>query len=234
MNLHIRDNLSALSTHAHSGAGGDGASTITPVHVTLGAGMLQQSKGADIASANALALGGDGNYYHVTGTTQVNTITTKQAGTVIWLEFDSTPTVRHQAGAIVLQGAANWVASAGSVLTLMSEGSGVWREIARASSTTQTMGYAWVTPRPDLYNPGTFPADYSDGAAGNVAAMSFSFTIPTDLNTMVVATTYRVGGSSASMLGAFSSLTPGVIATVTDTVGGGGAKWYGMLVQWRA
>lgn len=61
-------------------------------------GRVCGAKGADVASANDITLGYDGNLYYITGTTQVNTIsaTNWTAGSKITLIFESGITVAHQ------------------------------------------------------------------------------------------------------------------------------------------
>jgi hypothetical protein len=104
--------------------------------MSIATGRIQGSKGADVASANAMTLGIDGNYFDITGTTTINTIsgTGWSAGSIITMQFDSTPTVTHAAGGsgqMFLTGAGNFSATAGDTLTLICEGT-AWREIARA------------------------------------------------------------------------------------------------------
>ena len=98
-------------------------------------GVLQGFKGADLTSANDMAVPA-GNYVDVTGAVQINTmaVTGLQAGTVITLQFDGAPTVKHAtagAGAqFALAGSVDFTASAGDTLTVVYDGS-VWREMAR-------------------------------------------------------------------------------------------------------
>jgi hypothetical protein len=119
------------------------ASTLKTDDSLIVVGRVQQSQGADVASANNLVLGSDGNTFEITGTTQVNLISnlTWQNGSKVTLLFTSTPTVKHaQATAttnitILLAGAVDFVATAGDTLTLvLSEigGTQAWREISRA------------------------------------------------------------------------------------------------------
>jgi len=106
-------------------------------------GRVLESQGADVASANDLTLGSDGNCFEITGTTQINaiTITGWKNGAIITLLFASTPTVKHNTSGgantavILLAGAADFSATAGDTLTLrLSEigGTQAWREIGRA------------------------------------------------------------------------------------------------------
>jgi hypothetical protein len=106
-------------------------------------GRVLESQGADVASANDLTLGSDGNCFEITGATQINAITTSgwQNGTIITLLFTSTPTVKHNTSGgggtavILLSGSADYVSTAGSTLSLrLSEigGTQAWREVGRA------------------------------------------------------------------------------------------------------
>jgi hypothetical protein len=236
LNLHLRDNLSVLGAHTHTGAAGDGSANIAPTTITMG-GAIYQRRGADVTSASTLAIGTDGNYFWVLGSSTVNAITSRAAGTVIHLRFENGSTINHVPGALHTQTGSNWVAAAGSMMTLVSHVSGQWLELSRATSTASTMGYAWLIP--DVIDGAdawatrsiAFGAPARFGSAQNTA--TFTFVIPTDMTTMVSANVYRVGGGIVSVLGAFSTLTPGAIATVSDTIGGSGS-WYGLLVQWRA
>jgi hypothetical protein len=50
--------------------------------------QINLSKGADVASAGALTLGTDGNYFDITGTTTITSIATLGIGTQVTLHFD--------------------------------------------------------------------------------------------------------------------------------------------------
>jgi hypothetical protein len=88
------------------------------------------AKGGDVASANNLTLGTDGNVFHITGTTQINAITTAnwQAGSEIILIFNASLTVKNNTAGgggtavIKLAGAADFSATADDVLTLIWDG----------------------------------------------------------------------------------------------------------------
>jgi hypothetical protein len=95
-------------------------------------------KGADIVSAATLSLGGDGNYFDVTGTAGITAISLRQAGTLIILQFDGAVAITHNATSLRLIGATNYTTVAGDILCFISEGSGNWREFARASAGATT------------------------------------------------------------------------------------------------
>ncbi len=85
------------------------------------------SKGADVASAAALTLGDDGNYFDVTGTTAITSIATVGVGTVIKLHFDGSLTLTHHSTDLVLPGAANITTAAGDEAEFVEYAAGDWR-----------------------------------------------------------------------------------------------------------
>jgi hypothetical protein len=130
----LHDKFVVLGVHSHGGGSGEGSADLVPHSVTMAAGSLQQAKGADLATitANAIALGTDGDYFNVTAaSTTINTVGARQAGARVLLRFTNAQTVHHDGGTIILQTGVDWAAAAGSVLELVSEGAGVWREVNR-------------------------------------------------------------------------------------------------------
>jgi hypothetical protein len=95
-------------------------------------GTVEWDTGADVASAAALALLTDGNYFDVTGTTTITSVSSKAIGTRILLHFDSALTVTHNATTLVLAGGVNFVAAAGDHLDLVSYDGTNWREFGRS------------------------------------------------------------------------------------------------------
>lgn len=85
------------------------------------------SKGADVASANALTLGIDGNYFDITGTTAITSIGTLGIGTVIKLHFDGILTLTNHATDLILPGGANITTAAGDEAEVVEYASGDWR-----------------------------------------------------------------------------------------------------------
>lgn len=100
---------------------------------------LSYNKGANVASAGDLTLGGDGNVFSITGTTTINAITTTDwvAGSEVILIFASTPTVSNNTAGgantapILLAGGANFNATANDVLRLVYDGTN-WIEVSRS------------------------------------------------------------------------------------------------------
>ena len=89
------------------------------------------SKGANIASATAVTVGLDGNFFHITGVATITSFSSVQAGTVIALEFDDACTTTYNATSLILAGLESQTWAAGDILVLISEGSGNWRELFR-------------------------------------------------------------------------------------------------------
>jgi hypothetical protein len=230
----ISANLNALSTHTHSGVAGDGSSALVPVSITMGAGMLQQSKGAAIASisGSTLTIGSDGNYFNVTATGTINAISpTKQAGTIILLKFVNGMTINN--GGLVLQSGGNWAAPAGSVLVLISDGSGAWTEVTRWVGGTIPKGNLWLRPSGAYtaagvaIDPVLFPSPaptgpYTPYPLNATELAFFDVPVPDDYAALVSAKVHYIGVASgarawkgASSLGAVGA----AYNAVTNSVG---------------
>jgi hypothetical protein len=102
-------------------------------------GRLKTAKGSDVASADEITLGANGNCFDVTGALTINHInkTDWPAGTVVILQFDASATVTHNAGtpegteaSILLAGAVPFTASPDDTLQLYFDGV-TWREVSR-------------------------------------------------------------------------------------------------------
>lgn len=89
--------------------------------------ILKLKKGADVASAAALALGDDGNYFDITGTNAITSINSKGVGSVVRLHFDDALTLTHHATDLILPGGANITTAAGDEATFVEYASGDWR-----------------------------------------------------------------------------------------------------------
>ena len=90
--------------------------------------QIQWSQGADVASATALAVLTDGNYFDVTGTTTITSInTTGGVGTLIKLHFDGALTLTHDATDLILPGGANITTAAGDEAEFIEYATGDYR-----------------------------------------------------------------------------------------------------------
>lgn len=85
------------------------------------------SKGVDVASASALTLGTDGNYFDITGTTAITSISAISVGTVVKLHFDGILTLTHHATDLILPSGANITTAAGDEAEFIEYATGDWR-----------------------------------------------------------------------------------------------------------
>lgn len=92
-------------------------------------GTLQWDKGADVASAPALAVLSDGNYFDVTGTTGITSINASQSqpGTVIKLHFDDAVLITHHGTNLIMPNAANYTTGAGDEIEFIEYEAAKWR-----------------------------------------------------------------------------------------------------------
>ena len=89
--------------------------------------QIRESKGSDVASAAALTLGTDGNYFDITGTTAITSIDTLAVGTIVVLHFDDILTLTYDATDLILPGAANITTAAGDEAVFVEYATGDWR-----------------------------------------------------------------------------------------------------------
>lgn len=116
-------------------------------------------EGAALASASTLILGTDGDFFHVTGTTGITSLSGSQSQVV--LVFDSALTITHS-GTLILNSAVNATTAAGVVMGFVYEGSGAWREMFRSS------------PQATVGQNGTIPMALSTATAGIRYVFPFS------------------------------------------------------------
>lgn len=162
------------------------------------------AKGADVASATALTLGDDGNYFDITGTTTVTSIATKGAGTVVKLHFDASLTLTHHATDLILLGGANIVTAAGDEAEFIEYATGDWRctNYTRASDNWVDVASATTT---DI------------GAAASENVRITGTTTITGLGTVAAGTFRRVRFAGALTLtyNATSLILPGAVSITT-------------------
>jgi hypothetical protein len=165
-------------------------------YLALTGGRWEEAKGADVASANNLTLGNDGNTFKITGNTQINAITTAnwQAGSRIYLIFASTPIVKHNTtggagtAVIILAGGVDYTAAANDILSLIYDGTS-WHEVGRKLAATGNL---------NIYN--------SNGTL-------------TSERTVDVGTLYRVTFSGSNSVVAGSTI--GILRAVNNSTGFG-------------
>lgn len=100
---------------------------LTSAGVYTNTGSIQLNKGADIASAAALPVLTDGNYFDVTGTTTITSINTTKVGNVIRLHFDGILTLTHEATDLILPTGADIVTATGDEAEFIEYATGDYR-----------------------------------------------------------------------------------------------------------
>lgn len=93
---------------------------------TVFSNTVSFSKGSDLASAATLTLGADGNYFDVTGTTDISNISGRGVGTTIKLHFDGALTIINSSN-IENIGAINVTTAAGDEMEFIEFAEGQWR-----------------------------------------------------------------------------------------------------------
>ncbi len=159
---------------------------------------IRWNKGTDIASASALTIPKDGNYFDVTGTTTVTSITTLGVtGMPIIFRFTGILTLTHHATDLFLPGAANITTAAGDHGIFIEYASGDWRCISfipatvgiltaatqaqqEAASSTST----YVSPGRQQYHPGHPKGWVRFNGTGTLAIVaSYNVNSVTDIQT---------------------------------------------------
>jgi len=129
---------------------------------TLGVtGAVSMGKGADVASATALPVLTDGNYFDVTGTTTITSINTIGAGTVIRLHFDGILTLTHHATDLILPGGLNITTAAGDEAEFVEYAAGDWR-----CTNYQSVG--------SVYSEGTFTPTLQDDSLSDAESQTYT------------------------------------------------------------
>ena len=170
-------------------------------NIATNGSQSQWSKGSDVASNSALAVGTDGNYFDVTGTTTITSInTTGGAGTVIKLHFDGACQLTHSSTNLILAGAQNFTTEAGDELEFVEYGSGTYRQT----------GWCLAGTKPGGGGGGAFLGEGASGASvGNSGDI-----IRVNENTLNTSQT-MVATDNGSCTGPFS-IASGVTLTLAD------------------
>lgn len=133
------------------------------------------AKGSDVASGTSISLGTDGNFFDITGTTNIETITIKQAGTVVWLHFDGALTLVDNTGNLELRGN-NITVAAEDIVGLVSDGTN-WNIIDYNSLPTD-LNITSQAQGDIIYFNGTNWVRLAKGTASQILAMNSGATAP--------------------------------------------------------
>lgn len=182
-----------------------GANTFTGIQTH--SAQVRWAKGADVASANALTLGTDGNYFDITGTTAITSIGTLGVGTQVKLHFDDALTLTHHATDLILPGGANITTAAGDEIELVEYASGDWRMVGgvKADGTAWVAGAAntgsttFLGANVTLNNTATY---FSGPNTGSIGASGQTWLI------IAVGCAYDTGGASKFCMRIYDGTTP--------------------------
>lgn len=157
--------------------GTDDVGTTTTRWDQVYADELFANKGADVASAaSSFALGEDGNYYDITGTTNLDSIAAQTVGKVVALQFDGILTLTD-GGNLKLHG--NFITAAGATLVLQSDGTD-WYELSRAGGNYIVQGAFTADALSTLTGNITATADIDVGGVLTTDGINASVIIVTD------------------------------------------------------
>jgi hypothetical protein len=120
--------------------------------------QIREAKGADVASATNLAIGNDGNFFVVTGTTTIATIATKAIGTEVTLQFSGALILTHSAD-LVLPTAANITTAAGDIAKFREHASGDWRCVSYLRANGQALAVASSSATSPIQGNSSYSAD---------------------------------------------------------------------------
>lgn len=205
--------LSVSGSRGATGAAGSGlANVVDDATPQLGgtldtnAHLVQYSKGADVASATALTLGTDGNYFDITGTTTITSIaTTGKVGTVVKLHFDGILTLTHHATDLVLPSGANITTAAGDEAEFVEYAAGDFRctSYTRASGSPLIGGGSGWIPIKTQTAANVSSVDFVNGSGGVVLDSTYrayviviTSLVPATDNTNLLLRTSSNAGSS--------------------------------------
>lgn len=92
----------------------------------------QLTKGPDIAAAPTISIPVEGNYFAVTGTSTITSITDTYPGRIAYLIFPAGVNITHS-GSLALPNGANILTRTNDVIAFVNDSPGVWRVIAYPS-----------------------------------------------------------------------------------------------------
>ncbi len=175
-------------------------------------GRMQWDKGANVAAANDLTLGTDGNLFTITGNTQINAITTAnwQAGSEIAMIFTGTPTLKNNTAGgagtatMLLAGRVDYTAAAGDYIAFIYDGTN-WYETQRKLAATG-----------GVY---TFNNGLTESPAGTVGLRG-TLNQTTTINTAGFATTWTGANTGTVFQATTSSSGNGIGGTSNSGTGG--------------
>lgn len=186
-------------------------------------------EGSAIASAAALDVSGLGDFFHVTGTTTITSISARSAGSPLVLVFDGALTFTHHSTNLILPGGVNITTVAGDVAVLRSESSsGTWRCVSytRANGGLVVGSVAGAAAIKGIYVSSTVAVavpTIADAETDEVAVdVAAAFTVQPAVGDAVIAIPTGALPTSCILNGAYVSATDTVKVSFGTLEGGAG------------
>jgi len=194
------------------------ANTVTISNTLTNDARVGWSKGADIASATILTLGTDGNYFDVTGTTDISNIASVGVGAVVRLEFDDAVTLINSPF-FVMPLLSNVTTADGDTFTIFEYDTGKWRVTSPHLYTRSVSGNNLVfdAVTADKVEDSLIHLLTSDKETTGVTTQSASF--EDHVNALVYKTATL---ESVSFICYLKNASSGAVTTVRLQMGGGG------------
>lgn len=142
------------------------------------------TKGADVASAGALSLGVDGNYFDITGTTTITSIDSVGIGAVIRLHFDGILILTHDGADIILPTGANITTAAGDESVWVEYALNDWRCVSYTRADGSALTPTDITGILGTWDLGTKSKDTNYQAATDVFVIVYWTPPNTSLHTV--------------------------------------------------
>ena len=198
--------------------------------MAMSSAIFKFAKGADVASAaGTITLGDDGNYFDITGTAAITSITAKTAGTVVILQFDSTASLVDGSN---LKLAGNFTGAAESHIMLSSDGTN-WFEVSRQPAYTASVTNALsgsviqvVNTQTGAVASGTTVMPWDDTIPQNTEGdqyMTLAITPNNSSNKLKIDIVFYYAASITDdvVVGLFQDSTAGALAAISDGTRGG-------------
>jgi len=163
--------------------------------------IVRWAKGADLttATAGALTLGTDGNFFDVNMATAITSIVTQAVGTVVRLQFDQVLTLTYNATNLILPGNDDITTAAGDIAEFVEESAGNWRctnyQVDATAPGAGGGGWAFLTST-DISNDATANFTAFDASEYDAYLFELMNVVPATDKAFLDLTTSTDGGSS--------------------------------------
>ena len=170
-------------------------------------------KGSDTASATTVTVPTNGNFFHITGTTEIQGFSSVNDGFTIRVVFDNALNLTHSAGSLILPGGTSILTVAGDSAVFVNDTAAIWRCISYTSAASSGVPSGFVGPYAGSSAPSGWLLCFGQAISRTAYAGLFTtisttygsgdgsttFNLP-DLRGRVIAGKDDMGGTSANRL----------------------------------